>query len=168
MELLVTVQSKTDGAVQEARWPADDSLTLGRGPDSPVALAGPGISREHLRFEANGNGLAVIDLSSNGTWVNGERLVRGEKRALKPRDQVEVPGYTIRVSLPEPATISGGGAIDIATAAAPARTPAPLEAPRLAFLGRVHDFAGSFTRLERFLVFVAACSVALLAIYLSL
>jgi predicted component of type VI protein secretion system len=170
VEILVTVESKTDGAVQEARGAAERGLTLGRGPDSPVALTGPGISREHVRFEANGDGLAIIDLSSNGTWVNSERLGRGEKRALKPQDQVEVPGYIIRVSVPGPVAVSAAGTAEVAAAAPAPVPPAPAQSKSAAsaVLDRVRSFAGSFTGLERFLVFVAICSLAVLMAYLSL
>ncbi|MDO4453153.1 MAG: DUF6382 domain-containing protein [Eubacteriales bacterium] len=47
------------------------------------------ISRVHARIEKNGDDVYVMDLNStNGTFVNGERLQENERRRLQPLDKV--------------------------------------------------------------------------------
>ena len=47
------------------------------------------ISRVHARIEKNGDDVYVIDLNStNGTFINGERLQANERRRLQPLDEV--------------------------------------------------------------------------------
>lgn len=54
-----------------------ESLTVGRDESNDLVLAEPEISRHHARLERDSNGWVVIDLeSTNGTWVNGERIRR--------------------------------------------------------------------------------------------
>ncbi|MCB8978985.1 MAG: FHA domain-containing protein [Ardenticatenaceae bacterium] len=65
------------------------SLTIGRDPVSDIVLNDPEVSRQHARFtRLDEGGYQVQDLgSTNGTFVNGERL------AAEPADLK--PGYTI-------------------------------------------------------------------------
>lgn len=64
------------------------SLTVGRDPVSDVVLNDPEVSRQHARFTQTDDGYQVQDLgSTNGTFVNGERLAA---------DAVDLqPGFTI-------------------------------------------------------------------------
>ncbi len=51
--------------------------TLGRSPDADIRLVDDGISRHHARLTLTGMSIQVEDLgSSNGTYVNGERITR--------------------------------------------------------------------------------------------
>jgi predicted component of type VI protein secretion system len=147
MEVVLSVKSKTDGAEQQLRCAADGGITLGRSPHSPVPLNGTGISRDHVRFEAEGSALSVTDLSSNGTWVSGKRIPRGRPVTLKQDDYVEVPGYEIRIRIP----------VEIAAPAQRTATAAP-PADRAGWLR-------SSTGLERFIALVALLSVALTLLY---
>jgi hypothetical protein len=56
--------------------PVDGELVLGRERDSAdLVLDDPGVSRRHARVLSDGGGVIVEDLgSSNGTYVNGERI----------------------------------------------------------------------------------------------
>ena len=50
-------------------------VTVGRADDNDLVLADPEVSRHHARLEPDGQGWRAIDLgSTNGTWLNGERL----------------------------------------------------------------------------------------------
>ena len=78
-------------------------LTFGRGGQNDVPLDGDEfVSARHARFQARRDGAWVEDVgSTNGTFVNGERL-RGP-RLLKPRrhdhgrrDRAPLPAMTIR------------------------------------------------------------------------
>lgn len=56
-------------------------LTVGRGPECSLRLDEPGLSRAHARLLANDHGVQVEDLgSTNGTFLNGNRVLRGEAR----------------------------------------------------------------------------------------
>ena len=49
--------------------------TVGRERGNDLVLPHPEISRRHARIERDGEGWRVVDLNStNGTWVNGERI----------------------------------------------------------------------------------------------
>jgi hypothetical protein len=51
-------------------------VSLGRGRTNDWVLADESISRQHARLQRLPNGWLLIDLhSSNGTWVNDERVV---------------------------------------------------------------------------------------------
>lgn len=174
MEIVLSVRSKADGALKEHRCQVDGKLVLGRGPDSAVPLEGSSLSREHLVLQLEGSDLYAIDQSSNGSWVNGGRLTRGEKRRVQPGDTLEVPGYELRLQL----TGAGGAATEIAGApAAAARqaataevieaAPTPEAPARKSPLGPVAEFLGSFTGMEWFLAAIGLAALLLLFIYLS-
>ena len=70
----------------------DGLITMGRATDNTVSFADDSnVSRYHAEIEKRGDGYWVIDLnSSNGTTVNGERLI-GE-RPLNAGDQIVLGG----------------------------------------------------------------------------
>jgi predicted component of type VI protein secretion system len=162
VELLISARSHSDGVEQRVRLGADSPIVLGRGPDSPLMLAGTGISRDHVRLHCEGEVVWVTDLSSNGTWINGRRLTRGQSYALKAGDAVQLPGYDLEIGIlnlePVPAAAQAGAAGN--------RSPA-VKAGKFSFLSPVKRFAGSFSALEKLLVLTSLCSIALLAAYLS-
>lgn len=61
------------------------------------------ISRDHLelRYEP-GRGSVLIDTSTNGTWVNGRRVERGEPIALVDGDSIELGGQQLVFHLSQP------------------------------------------------------------------
>ncbi len=66
-------------------------VRLGRTADNDVVLAGdPEISRAHAQMVAGGAGWTVVDdgMSRNGTYVNGERVLR--HRRLEDRDMLRL------------------------------------------------------------------------------
>jgi hypothetical protein len=73
------------------------AATIGRGSGNLVALSDPKVSRQHARIEVVGGQGVVEDLgSTNGTYVNEQRLAARGRRALKPGDQVRVGDTTLR------------------------------------------------------------------------
>ena len=61
--------------------PLSGALTVGRGPECSLRLDEPGLSRAHARLLATDHGVQVEDVgSSNGTFINGSRVLRGEAR----------------------------------------------------------------------------------------
>jgi predicted component of type VI protein secretion system len=105
LQLFVTQGSGAPPKLYEFKEP--ERIVLGRGPESPVPLDGPSISREHLAFEVRDGRVFVIDLSSNGSFLNRQRLPRGEAQRVVEEDEIGVPGYAIAFRLvtppPEPA-----------------------------------------------------------------
>jgi hypothetical protein len=71
-------------------------VTIGRSGQNDVALEGDEFaSARHVRIEPRADGIWVLDLgSTNGTFVNGERLE--EPRRLDPGDVVRVGETDLR------------------------------------------------------------------------
>lgn len=68
----------------------------GRGGDCAIFLADVTVSREHVRFSVDANGLSMTDLgSTNGVYVNGERKDAG---ALTEDDDLMIGKFHLRVS----------------------------------------------------------------------
>ena len=154
MELLISARSEENGELSSARFTLDGALTLGRGPESPLLLDGNGISREHFRLHSKGGGVFVTDLSSNGTWLNTERLKRNESRLLVPADSIKIPGFQIRIEFP-----------NASLKVAPTVTAGPVRNRR--HLESAKAFAAGFSRVEKLLIACALATVFLLAAYLS-
>ncbi len=77
--------------------PQDRSITVGRSVRSDIQIPDEGVSRLHCRFEYEGDRLFIVDLnSSNGTLVNGERVMR---RALAVGDRVALGTLLLRVRM---------------------------------------------------------------------
>jgi pSer/pThr/pTyr-binding forkhead associated (FHA) protein len=86
-----------EGAEAGAQVPVSGSLVIGRADDADLTLADAGVSRSHARVSDDAGGASIEDLgSSNGTFVNGER-VEGS-RALGDGDQIQLGGAILRVS----------------------------------------------------------------------
>ena len=71
-------------------------IVLGRDEGVDLTIPAPAVSRRHARFLREGDGYVIEDLgSSNGTFVNGDRLVG--RRTLKSGDQIRF-GQTITLT----------------------------------------------------------------------
>ena len=158
MELILTVKSKADESVKNVRHLLSGPMVLGRGPESPISLEAPGISREHLELQVEGSALFVTDRSSNGTWINGARMPQGRKCKIREADFIELPGYEIQFQLiaaAAPAIVGGGPAANASKQLRPA-----------AFRGLSRSTTGSLGVVDLFALAVAFASVALLVTYL--
>lgn len=72
----------TSGRAFGRSIPLTGVVTVGRGPECSLRLDEPGLSRAHARLLANDHSVQVEDVgSSNGTFINGKRVLRGEARA---------------------------------------------------------------------------------------
>ena len=74
-------------------------LTLGRSPENAAALEGDDFaSAHHARVERQRDGVWLLDLgSTNGTWVNGERM--DGRRKLHDGDVVRIGETELRFEL---------------------------------------------------------------------
>jgi diguanylate cyclase (GGDEF)-like protein len=70
----------------------EGEVVLGRDDGCALRLDADDVSRRHARIVPDGDGHAVVDLgSTNGTFVNGERVVAA--RRLAPGDRLAVGPY---------------------------------------------------------------------------
>lgn len=71
-------------------------LLIGREPSNDIVLDDPRASRHHARIDFRDNGFALIDHSSNGSWVaapgGGELFVKGNETALPGEGRIG-PGF---------------------------------------------------------------------------
>jgi hypothetical protein len=73
----------------------DDAHTIGRLSDCTVVVSDTNTSRHHARITRSGSGFVVADLNStNGTFVNGERLLADHR--LEDGDIVTVGSVSLR------------------------------------------------------------------------
>jgi predicted component of type VI protein secretion system len=149
VELELTIETKSSGAVAVQRLPFGGRIVLGRGPESPVALDGPQISREHIAFEGDDGQLCVTDLSANGSWVNGEQLTNGRRYLVTEADRVQVPGYEIHCIL------LSGAEPKPATANAPATPP----------LNPVKGFMSTLTATEIMVLMLVGTAIVIAVVY---
>jgi hypothetical protein len=80
--------------------PAGAPLTMGRDTDNTLPLPDDTtVSRRHARIEAvpEGSGFQIVDEgSSNGTFVNGQRLTAGQPRTLAVGDEIQIGASRLR------------------------------------------------------------------------
>lgn len=70
-------------------YPLVGQITLGRGNDNQIVLKDPYISKKHLRIVEDEGKFYLEDLnSSNGTYVNGDRIL--DVVELKNGDRIKV------------------------------------------------------------------------------
>ena len=85
----------------ELRAPAGRSLVVGRGVATDIAIYDPTISRRHAELTARGDAVEVRDLgSSNGTCINGSRVIDGR---LVANDTVTFGKVSYRIKEARPA-----------------------------------------------------------------
>ena len=79
----------------EAGALAQAHLTIGRSSACELVLADDTVSRRHAELFLDGGRWILRDLgSSNGTWVNGRRVVEAE---VRPGDEVHLGGARLRL-----------------------------------------------------------------------
>lgn len=122
---LVVIQGRRSG---ERVAVPDGRLTIGRDPASSVVFDDDGVSRRHAALNSVDGVVTVEDAgSTNGTWVNGERV--GAPRRLTPGDELRLGAVGVRFEAAA-AAAAATAAPAAASAAAPAAGPAAALAPR--------------------------------------
>ena len=71
---------------------SSQSKTIGRSRrQADLVLEHLSVSRAHLELIRTGSGAAIIDLgSSNGTYLNGRQLSKGEKAGIHHGDYLKI------------------------------------------------------------------------------
>lgn len=79
-------------------YPIHGTTTIGRSPECTLRLDESGISRVHARLQPTEDGMLLEDLgSSNGTYVNEKRVLRGE---AKIGDEIGFDTLRFRLTAP--------------------------------------------------------------------
>lgn len=90
---------RQDGTYQEREWDKE-VFVVGRDATSDLIIDHVQASRRHARFERTETGFCVRDLNStNGTYVNGERL--GDVHHLSDQDRIVIADTIITFRDPE-------------------------------------------------------------------
>ena len=95
--MLVTIQGPDLGR----SFPLERAaVMLGRQHDSDICLGGRAVSRHHARITRDNGDFRVEDLdSSNGTYLNGQRLAPHAPTALTERDSLQIGPYVFALRL---------------------------------------------------------------------
>jgi sigma-B regulation protein RsbU (phosphoserine phosphatase) len=92
MAILLIVQGPDAGRKYSLEAPL---TVLGRQADSAICLPAKAVSRQHAQIISSGEAFQIEDLdSSNGTFLNGNRLSPNTPMPLTERDTLEVGPYT--------------------------------------------------------------------------
>jgi predicted component of type VI protein secretion system len=95
-------QSPSEGAEHAV----EQGTTIGR-EGCDITLGDPDVSRRHAEIQISNGDIAISDLgSTNGTFVNGERI--DQPRTLRDGDEVRIGAVVLRLSAPAGATRIGG------------------------------------------------------------
>ena len=65
-------------------------LAIGRHPHCDIVISDVNVSARHLSIRRDDYSFCLTDNSSNGTFISGSRVNRGETRRLKPGDEISL------------------------------------------------------------------------------
>ncbi|MCK4414193.1 MAG: SpoIIE family protein phosphatase [Candidatus Eisenbacteria sp.] len=82
---------------------------IGRGSQNDIVVVDPSVSREHAEVIVEADRVAIRDLgSSNGTWVNGQRIT--EEIDLRAGDRLRLGNLELALADDDGSAAGGGGA----------------------------------------------------------
>ncbi|HEX3314865.1 MAG TPA: SpoIIE family protein phosphatase [Gemmataceae bacterium] len=87
------------GEVEQSYTLDGETTILGRQNDSTVCLTGKNVSRHHAQILRRGSGYFIEDMgSSNGTFLNGQRLNAYSPQSFTDEDRIQIGAYVFRLS----------------------------------------------------------------------
>jgi type VI secretion system FHA domain protein len=115
VSLTLTILRCPDSAAPEARELPGGEYSIGRGAENDWVLPDPEriLSKRHCLLAYRAGGWQVADLSTNGTFLNGEAepIGRGRPRDLRDGDRLRLGAYEIEIRIAEaPAALHGRAA----------------------------------------------------------
>jgi anti-anti-sigma factor len=116
-------------------------VTIGGSATSDVALAGPHVSRTHAMVTVSAGRLMYRDRSSNGSFVNGQRV---DELTLKPQDIVAIPPYRLSFALEVEEVQPTEPVLEVDDVRAPVRVSPPQTPRRSPFQMRLSKAPGEF------------------------
>lgn len=94
-------------ALGELNISVNDSLSIGRGQDNDIVLGSKQISRNHALLSVLNGKLYLKDLdSSNGTFINDERVEANLSKQLSHHDKVSFASFSFAVIAPQAAQLT--------------------------------------------------------------
>ncbi|OAX40928.1 kinase-like protein [Rhizopogon vinicolor AM-OR11-026] len=74
-------------------WKVQPTVQLGRAPDNDIVLPGGRVSNKHCRITWDGkenknSAVTVLDVSSNGTWINSVKIGKDKTAVLKEGNEI--------------------------------------------------------------------------------
>lgn len=101
LRLQISARDNPQSGVYRHAFDADRTqLLIGRRIGVDVLLPDPRVSLVHARIERRDGAYLISDeKSTNGTFVNGVRLPRGEPRVLRDGDRLVIGRYELQVGL---------------------------------------------------------------------
>ncbi|TCO78108.1 FHA domain protein [Plasticicumulans lactativorans] len=101
LTLTITSYQKLTPGVEAVRTLAEGTLSIGRAVGNDWVLPDPElvISGRHCLIQAHGGDYYVTDTSTNGVFIGGRRLGRGNSQQLRQGDALTLGDYELRVDL---------------------------------------------------------------------
>jgi type VI secretion system FHA domain protein len=127
--------------VEAERVLQEGSMTIGRAPDATWTIPDPArvISKQHCRIDAAPDGFTIIDISTNGAYLNEQPIGRESARRLSDGDLVRMGSIVIAARIEdqdqvvaEPALPSDDGPFGENEAAAAPKSDAAIPSPDVA------------------------------------
>ena len=95
--LLIKDKKSTD---QPKKYTFDQNLIkLGRLRDNDVPLRETNISRQHAIITFSNGEYRITDISTNGTFLNGELIGKNNEKILRSGDNIEIGNFVINVEI---------------------------------------------------------------------
>ena len=96
MPLEIRLSHITEAGAKPLLSVDEGPVTVGRVPENVVPIDRESISRRHAALLAAGDYWLLTDFgSSNGSWLNGDKLERGELKILKSGDTLQFADYAV-------------------------------------------------------------------------
>lgn len=105
MPIEIKLESVSADSAAEIMQVSHGTVTIGREPENHVVVDSEAVSRRHgCLLEAQNHWVFKDFESSNGTWLNGTKLIPGQIKLIRHGDVLRLADFSMRISelLPRP------------------------------------------------------------------